>query len=350
MVLPAGLATDHSSTALRRLLLSRCDVDALVGVDNRRRLFPIHRSVSFLLLTASVGGPTQAIACRFGVEDPAYLESVGDQSPAAGAWYPVRLSRPLLHRLSGDNLTIPSLRTPCDVAIAERASALFPPLGSQRGWAARFGRELNATDDRAWFRPPQGGLPVVQGKQIEPFRVDLGAARQCVLARDLRRLLPDGRYERPRLAYRDVASATNRLTLIAAVLPGGCVTTHTVFCLRSRLATLDQHFLCGLFNSFVVNYLVRSRVTTHVTTAVLAQLAIPTRDQAPGAHRQIAALSRLLARKRDPIALARLQARVAEVYQLSTAEFEHVLSTFPLVPEEERRAALRIFAAETQKS
>src|SRR5260221_656861 len=49
LVLPSGLATDHGSAALRRRLLSECDIDALVGIDNQRGVFPIHRSVRFLL-------------------------------------------------------------------------------------------------------------------------------------------------------------------------------------------------------------------------------------------------------------------------------------------------------------
>jgi len=120
----------------------------------------------------------------------------------------------------------------------------------------------------------------------------------------------------PRLAYRDVASATNRLTLIAAVLPAGCVSTHTVFCLRPPLPGRDQHFLCGLFNSLVVNYLVRLRVTTHVTTATVEQLPIPTTELAPAAAREIAALAKLLARGANKGAFAQLNARVAELYQL----------------------------------
>ena len=59
LVLPSGLATDHGSAPLRRLLLSRCDVDAIVGIDNHRGIFPIHRSVGFLLVTASPGSPTR---------------------------------------------------------------------------------------------------------------------------------------------------------------------------------------------------------------------------------------------------------------------------------------------------
>ena len=143
-----------------------------------------------------------------------------------------------------------------------------------------------------------------------------------------RRLLDPSRYERPRLAYRDVASATNRLTLIAAVLPAGCVSTHTLFCLRTPLPLAAQHFLCGLFNSFVVNYLVRMRVTTHVTTATVERLPIPPPGYSPSAEREIAALARLLSRRRRSRAWTRLQALAAQLYQLTPdgirARAEHV--------------------------
>ncbi len=168
-------------------------------------------------------------------------------------------------------------------------------------------------------------------------------------AADARRLLRSDRHEHPRLAYRDVASATNRLTLIAAVLPAHCVSTHTLFCLRTPLPSRAQHLLCGLFNSFVVNYLVRLRVTTHVTTGTVERLPIPTVGTAPAACREIAALARLLARRRDPSALARLNARVATLYQLSAAEFEHILATFPLIPAEERHLALKVFLGEAPR-
>ena len=69
----------------------------------------------------------------------------------------------------------------------------FRPL-APAGWNARFGRELNVTDDREHFGPPGRGLPVVEGKQIEPFRVDLHAARFSLSAAKAKRLLESGRY------------------------------------------------------------------------------------------------------------------------------------------------------------
>ena len=43
------------------------------------------------------------------------------------------------------------------------------------------------------------------------------------------------------------------------------------------------------------------------------------------------------------MAFAQLNALVAKLYQLSGAELAHVLGTFPLMPKEERDAALRFF-------
>jgi hypothetical protein len=336
LVLPAGLATDHGSAALRRRLFSACDVDALVSIDNQRGVFPIHRSVRFLLLTATAGWPTRLVACRLGERDPAALDTAGDDTPADSPWFPVRVTPDLIRRLSGDGLAIPDFRTETDIAIAERAAALFPPAGDERGWSACFGRELNATDDRAHFGEAGTGLPIIEGKHLDPFRVDTAHARAGIAGAKARQLLDPSRYERPRLAYRDVAGATNRLTLIAAVLPAHCVSTHTVFCLRTPLPLAAQHFLCGLFNSFVVNYLVRMRVTTHVTTATVERLPLPARDHSPRAFREIAAIARLLSRRDDPAAATRLQTLVAGLYQLTAGEFAHVLSTFPLIPKEER--------------
>jgi len=348
LVLPSGLLTDYGSAALRRRLLARCDVDAIVGLDNRRGVFPIHRSVRFLLVTATAGSPTRSIACRLGEADPLALDGSGDEPASGSSWFPIRITPALIERLSGRELTIPDFRAPLDVTIAERAASCFAPLGSAAGWNVRFGRELNATDDRRHFDSPGSTtrtLPIVEGKHLEPFRVDLTLTerRHTINARKAAALLGPTWRARPRLAYRDVASATNRVTLIAAMLPAGCVSTHTVFCLRTPLPLVDQYFLCGLFNSLVVNYLVRMRVTTHVTTAVVERLPIPRRDDSPRRFRTIAACARVLARGFNRTAFARLQASVAELYQLSPDEFGHVLGTFPLIPQADRDSAFEEF-------
>jgi hypothetical protein len=341
LVLPAGLAADHGSARLRRMLLSRCDVDGLVGFENRKAIFPIHRSVRFLLLTGTTGQPTTSIGCRLREADTSILDR-RDAGADRGSWFPVRLSPTLLHSLSGDDLSIPEVRSRVDLAIAERSAALFRPLGDSLGWSVRFGRELNATDDRQALQAGGRGLPIIEGKLIEPHRVRSRDARFSISTRDARRLLGT-RHRRWRLAYRDVASATNRLTLIAALLPPGSVSTHTVFCLRTPLPLIAQRFLCGIFNSFVVNYLVRLRVTTHVTTAIVERLPIPREEDAGPAYEEVGAIARVLSRRDDPALESRLQATVGKLYQLRGDEFAHVLNSFPLIAQEDRDRAKEEF-------
>jgi hypothetical protein len=337
-VLPSGGFTDTGAAALRRHLLEQSNVDSVTWLDNRGGIFPIHRSLRFVLLTSTVGRPTHSIACRFGVRRSEDLEAAGDNSSR------LSLTRDLLARISGaDDLAIPDVVTAHDLRMLEAISARLLWLGDSNGWNVRFGRELNATDDRHWFTPYTGdrtARPVLEGKQIEPF---------CARVADCRYEIPAGGHvtrfaRRTRLAYRDVASATNRLTLIAAVIPPHAITTHTLFCLRTPLPVDAQHVLCALLNSYVANYLVRMRVSTHVTASLVARLRAPFITTTHPAFTQLARLSRALTEAtgaaEEKHEYAELQGLVAALYGLSDADFARILETFPLIPHEIRARAL----------
>ncbi|MGE0448529.1 MAG: N-6 DNA methylase [Vicinamibacterales bacterium] len=346
MLLPSGIVSDRGSAAIRRLLFSRCSVERIVGFDNTRATFPIHRSVRFVLLSATAGGSTGEVACRFGETDATTLERFptidGRPDPS---WFTTRLTMSLLAKLSGeDDLAVPELRTSRDLAIAERAAELFPGLGSEDGWRARFGRELNASEDRSWFHAGRDGWPVLEGKSIEPFRTLLSRVRWRIRPSHASSLL-GARPLRARLAYRDVAGPGNRQTLIAAMLPPRSVSTHTLFCLRTPLPSRAQHYLCALLNSFVLNYLVRQRVSTHVTTAIVERLPVPRADQAGPAFAVLARAAAVLARTDAPEIRAGVNALVARLYELSCDDLAHVLDTFPLVDRAERMATLDRYRA-----
>jgi hypothetical protein len=348
LVLPSGLATDRGCAGLRRLLLERCDTEAIVGLENAAAIFPIHRSVRFLAVTTTTGAGTRQMRCRFGVRRAEVLDAIPDAvSDASLEQLPLELSPGLLRRLSGDDLDIPDLRSRRDLSILERVTASFPSMASCEGWSARFGRELNASDDRHHLVGKGKDLPVVEGKQLGPFAVRVDACRYRIPRGVASRLLdPSATFGRARLAYRDVAGAANRLTLIAAIVPAGSVTTHTLFCLKTPLASLEQWFLCGVLNSFVANYLVRPWVTTHVRTGVIARLPVPRPDTASEELAAIAWLASSLSTSpgpEDDPAYPRLQALVARLYRLTPAELAHVLGTFTLVPEHQKEATRRGF-------
>jgi Eco57I restriction-modification methylase len=339
-VLPAGTVTDGGCAPLRQHLFNHAAIDTIVGFDNRHRIFPIHRSVRFVAVTATNGAKTNSVRCRFGVGTAEELEH-----GAVGTPQSVQLTRAFIARLSGeDDLAIPEIHGEVDLHLLERVSACVPTL--QDGWKVAFGRELNATDDRHLFEPLSRrhaqARPVLEGKQIEPFRASIDGCRYHLRADANVRI---GR--RPRLAYRDVASATNRLTLIAAIIPADAVTTHTLFCLKTALPLDTQHVLSALLNSFVANYLIRFRVNTHVTVSLVSRLRVPTLERDSRAFRRLSTLAQTLmhspALAEQQPEYAELQGLVARLYGLSEAEFAHILATFPLIPDEIRSAALAEF-------
>lgn len=335
MLMPWGLLADHGCAALRRWLFDHFDVDALLGLDNRDGLFPIHRGLRFSLITASAGAATSVLRMRCGIRNTAALDEVPDTGTVPAA---VDVPLTLVRRFSGEGIAVPDVEHERDRAILARVVAIAPALGSDEGWGVRFGRELNATDDAPHFGGT--GLPIVEGKLVDPYHLRVGEARAFISPPVARRLLGD-RIERPRLGYREVASATNRLTLIAAMIPAGVVTTHTIFCSRSDADETLHWFLCGIFNSFTANYLVRRRGGTHVPAAVIHQLPVPRPARHSNVFTRIAALARRA--RDDDAARAEIHGLSAIAYGLEEEDVIHVLGTFPLVRDRERADALREF-------
>ncbi len=345
VILPAGLAIDHGATPLRRALLDRTHLDTLVSFENRDGVFPIHRGLKFLLVSTTVGANTSVLPCRFGLRRPELLDELPERGPDPAS---VAVPRALITRLDPGECAIPDVRATVDVDLLTHILFTVPALGDPHGWNVGFGRELNATDDRRHFylaSSDDRGLPVIEGKHIAPFAVDVAGADQRIAVRTAATLVdPERTFRRTRLAYRDVASATNRVTLIAALVPRGTVTTHTLFCLKDPLEEDSQYYLCALFNSFVANYLVRLRVGTHVTTAIIDRLPVPLPSRDSSEFKEVVHLAKQITT--DPSAAhvcARLQALAAKLYGLEQPHFRHIVDTFPLVTYADRHSAIAAF-------
>jgi hypothetical protein len=347
VIIPWGLAADRGAACLRRHFLDRTSIDTLISVENRGRLFPIHRSLKFLLLCATAGAaPATSLPCRFGIRDPDDLERVPELGPDPGA---VEVPRRLIERMDAAALAIPDIRSAVDVDLLSQIVLTMPALGDADGWNVHFGRELNASDDRIHFEEGRAQapelMPIVEGKHVAPFSVAVDSPVLFIRAARASMLLdPERTFARARLAYRDVASSTNRLTLIAAIIPPAVVTTHTLFCVKERLDADSQLYLCAMLNSFVANYVVRMRVTTHVGASVIERLPVPLPRRGTAAFRRIVRLAATLTDSpADGRSLAELQACTAHAYGLDRAQFDRVLATFPLIPTALRDRAASCF-------
>lgn len=80
-------------------------------------------------------------------------------------------------------------------------------------------------------------------------------------------------------------------------------------------------------------------MTTHVTASLMARLPVPCPSRGSSVARELAALARTLARTgidAAPDTYARLNAITASLYGLSHDQYEHVVGSFPLLPDELR--------------
>lgn len=345
LLVPSGIATDHGSGALRLHLLDRTNIDTWIGFDNRRRIFPIHRSVRFVVMATTTDAATPALRVRSGITDTdALLRDDVDRGALI-------IARSRLETWSPGNLAIPDMPDADTLAIVTAIRDRVATLGDPSAWQARFGRELNATDDRPHFDEGRttgpSWLPIVEGKHLAPFQADVLRSTLRIRRKVAATLLDAAAFNRPRIAYRDIASATNRLTLIAAMLPRGVVSTHTVFTLKSDLDAESQWCLLALLNSLVANYLVRLQVTTHVTTALMSRLPVPRPARESRSFRRLGALARSLAASGitdESVAYAELNAIAARLYGISREQYAVVLKTFPLLPAQLREQCLRAYA------
>ena len=176
-MLPWGLASDHGSAALRRLLFDRCSTDTIVGFDNSGGIFPIHRGVRFLLLSSSPGSATRQTRCRLGERDPAVLETARRADARANAaddrdrHVDTGPAAPPVGAGAGDSARARAARTCASSSASLRAS---PALSDARG----LGRDVRARAEqdrrpRAVLADAGAGLPVVEGKHVDPFDVRL---------------------------------------------------------------------------------------------------------------------------------------------------------------------------------
>src|SRR5207237_9293 len=153
-----------------------------------------------------------------GVRTAREIEDLPEREHLAGASaYPVRWTPHALSTLGGPSGRIPDARDSRLVQMLDRVTRECPALGNAKGWGVEFGRDLNATDDRGCLG--RTGLPVIEGKHLFAFHAEADRAAWRIEPGAAQARFPDRRFDRPRLAYRDVSAVTNRRTLIAAILP-----------------------------------------------------------------------------------------------------------------------------------
>jgi hypothetical protein len=150
-------------------------------------------------------------------------------------------------------------------------------------------------------------------------------------------MLPTHRPQRaePTLVFRETASNTNERTCIAAVLPPCSAASHTLT--GVLLENVEPDMAATVLNSLTFDWALRLRTAgTHVSFTYIQPMPVPRPDVTnalPGISTSLAWESAIQHATEDRDLWPDLwgaNRAVAEAYGLGPADFEHILSTFPV--------------------
>lgn len=280
MLVPSAFHANEGTTALRQLYLQHTSLETCFCFENRCKLFDIDSRYKFSLVVARAPGPTRKLRCAFYLDS---LDQIDDPSRI------LTYDPGFLRVAGGEHLTLPELRSDDDLAIARQVILQHGTLGTWCGkHGIAFGRDLHMTDDAAHFIPagklhstrdPGNNLLLHEGKTFHQFTDQWDTKpRYAVPAAALRgKPATQAACRYFRLAFRDIARASDERTLIAMVAPPGVVFGHTANTERMpqrRPAGLAL-VLCALLNSFVVDWAVRQKAATHLSLFIVHALPLP---------------------------------------------------------------------------
>ncbi len=381
IVIPSGIYTDLGAKALREMLFEKSCLRDLRSFVNERFIFEaVHHAFKFCLVIFGRGDSTISFDATFKttVSTAIAPEGLGDFLEDRASMMAIPVS--VVRVLAPDSISVMEFKTTMDLEISKKVSR-FPLIGdhSTGPWGFELVREFDMTNDSDLYKPTpgEGMIPLVEGKTFWQFDssfsqpryfVPAGAGRLRVLGRS-----PDSgqtlNYQRYRVVHRRIASSTNERTLIASVIPRNRFCGDTAQPIKDEVPADRMMYICAVLNSFVADYQIRQRVTAHLDMHFMHTLALPRLEKTDASYASLAdRAARLIcttsdfdelansvglnppdhrAGVTDPVERAKLRAeldaRVAHLYRLTEEEFAHVLSTFPLVKDEAKQAAMNEF-------
>ncbi|HMG67960.1 MAG TPA: Eco57I restriction-modification methylase domain-containing protein, partial [Chitinophagaceae bacterium] len=374
IVIPSGIYTDLGSKKLREMLFEKTKITGLFSFENKKEIFEgVHRSFKFVVLSFEKGGKTMEFPSAFMRHDVEELENF----PQFGA---SNISVEFVRKQSPESLSISELKSAMDFVIADKIIQ-FPFLSDKiKGkWNIEYQREFNMTDDAYLFvkQKSKNSLPLFEGKMIwqythryaEPkFWIDAKEGRNALLGRltDTKQILS---YQKYRLTYRDISSPTNERTMINTILPPNVFTGNTLYVSKNDIAYSDMLIIVAFLNSFINDYVIRQKITSHCNMFYVYQLSVPRLSKQDKWYQAIAERAAKLIcvvsefsdlwtdvmktkwSEKDTlindfdrnVIRAELDGIIAHNYSLTEEEFNYVLNTFPIVSQPQKVAALNAY-------
>jgi hypothetical protein len=354
------------------MLFSQTKVTGLFCFENRKTIFEgVDSRFKFVILSFEKNNQTLSFPVEFMRHDVEELQGFPHKDSLV-------ISVDLIRKLSPDSLSVMEFKQDIDIQIAEKMSR-FPLLGETLPdtWNLKLTSEFHMTNDSYLFKqvPTHNCVPLIQGNMFHQFNnnlaapkywIDLDEGRKKILGKqeDKGQKLS---YQDYRLVHRRIARNTDQRSLIACILPKNRFCADTAQTVKNILPYKVTIYIATLFNSFVNDYQIRHRITAHCDMHFMCSLKIPRLKEGDRYFEEIvekAAKLICVSEEFDELAKevgigsykngvteeterakirAKLDAIVAHLYELNEIEFQHILSTFPLVSESVKIATLKAY-------
>lgn len=390
-VLPSALMFEDGSLTLRKEILENKTLEYFYSFENRQAIFTdVHKSYKFALMQVknTQANHTHKIKMMFYKTD---INSLKNKDEI------LTLSLKDIKKLSPTHLALMELKDKQALEILRKCYNAFQNLSFDY---IDFRQELNMTSDKDLFIEEfrEGLLPLYEGKMIHQFDANFNQATyflekakfdERLKSKELSRtkkatqkeLNPKLiKYDREffRLGYRAVASDTNERTLIASLLPKNCSFGHSMFANAPKQYIVKDDEICmdivsyekilfvlALFNSLVVDFIIRNMVQINVSKTYLERIPLPQPSdeeiQNNEIYKTLAKNALLLqlyndknhhfdelkqefnikneeipkTKKAYDILRAKNDLLVKELYGLSDDEFSYMISTFKVLNEKQ---------------
>ncbi len=248
------------------------------------------------------------------------------------------------------------------------------------------------TNNSNLFHTTKVGYPLYEGKMIYQFEhnyleprywIDEEEGRAVLESKELSRMKKINKDHKTspkldlsyyRLAWRDISNAIDRRTLICTIMPPHVFLGNTLSYIRPiefdgkkyvcSLSYKEIIFLCGLFNSFPIDFILRHRINLHVSIFYLMELSIPKFDENNLLHQKILENTAKLicttdefeelstqigisggvhdAKKRLKL-ISQINAYVSKIYHLNQEDLKFILEYFRVEDENLKKSTLEEF-------
>jgi hypothetical protein len=404
IVIPSGIYSDLGAKGLRDLLFDHTHIEGLFCFENRKEIFEnVHRSFKFVVLTFEkvAAGDSQHFPAAFMRHDVAELNRFPVEGSLEIDVALIRRLSPDSHSVmefkSSLDVQIAEkmLRYPL---LGEEIEGT---------WNLKLTNEFHMTNDSRLFKtePTEGRLPLYEGKMIWHFEHGRGDYRYWLdrkevedeetnrrskrIAKLLANVGTENRKHFPvsfpfnfyRLGFRSITGATNERALVVSILPKQVVTGNSLTVSiaiedqvvnglwheKSLYSVSELLVINSLMSSFVCDWFIRQKILTNMNMFYVYQIPMPRLTNANSTfHTIVERAAKLICTSpefdelakevglgshnngvSEPLERARLRAEldglIAHLYGLTEAEFAHILTTFPLVEEPVKVAALNAY-------